>query len=389
MIVLAFNVKSQEYKIDTNNKGLLTLDADVYCFYKDNEYIGYTAYGYTLPGVRLNPSISFQATKNLKFSVGFSALKYWGANVYPAYNYVSVPKYSNDKTQKDFHYMPTFSVNWQINKNLNFIMGNIYHYSYHLLNEPLFNRELEYTEDNEEGLQLLYNGKFFKSDVWLNWQNFNFYDDVDREQFLFGFSSKIIPIDKTFGFDIPLSFMWQHHGGELDTIDAPLDHWSNGNVGLDLFYKPNTKYLNKITASINYYFSKDLKNNTWRFKSGYAFCPSIRLENKNNDLTFGYYSSEKMISFYGSAFFSNLAQRDTNIIYPKNNVFFLSYYYNMNLGKNYDISFQTEWFYKEKTTINKIDVKETERAKISFSFGVVLKAKPKIKLNRVNNLEYE
>lgn len=381
LFLFAITLQGQEEKLQEKDKGEVSFSMPTYVFFKDNEYIGQTAYGYTLPGFRIKPIISFQPLKNLSLSLGMSVLKYWGADIYPCYNYVTVPRYSDTNTQKGFHHLPFFRVNYQVNSKMNFILGDIINTQHHYLSEPLFNEELVYSEDDEEGLQLLYNGTYLQNDIWLNWQNFNFYNDVDREALLLGIAGKIKPINKKISVSIPYSFIWQHHGGELDTLtNVPLDHWSNGSLGLTLSYDLNKKYLSKITGDFSYFFSKDLKNDTWRFSSGHAFFPSLTLENKNCNLKLGYYYSKDMISLYGNAFFSNLSQKNDNITYKDNKLLYMALNYNIYLSQDYSLGFLTQWYYKFSSTLSN-NTKEND--KISFSMGIVLKANPKFDLYKV------
>lgn len=381
LLLLAMTIQGQEEKLQEKDKGDVSFSMPTYVFFKDNEYIGQEAYGYTLPGVRVKPMISYQPLKNLSISIGVSALKYWGADIYPCYNYVSVPRYSDTNTQKGFHHLPFFRVDYQMNSNSNLILGNIINTQHHYLSEPLFNEELVYTQDDEEGVQWLYNSTYLDNDLWLNWQNFNFYNDVDREAFLLGISGRIKPINKKISVSIPYSFLWQHHGGELDTVTSKaLDHWTNGSLGLTLSYNLNKRYLSKIIGDFSYFYSKDLKNDTWRFPAGHAFFPSLTLENNNCNLKLGYYYSKDMISFYGNAFFSNLAQRNSRLTYKDNKLLYLALNYNVLLSKDYSLGFLTQWYYKFGSTL-RYDMKEGD--KISFSFGIVLKANPKFNIYKV------
>ncbi|MDY3620291.1 MAG: hypothetical protein SO104_03920, partial [Prevotella sp.] len=68
-----------DHRIDTAACGELRLNFDALCFFRDNEYKGYLTKGYTLPGYRLQPTVSYQPLKNLRVEVGVSMLHYWGA----------------------------------------------------------------------------------------------------------------------------------------------------------------------------------------------------------------------------------------------------------------------------------------------------------------------
>ena len=46
------------HRIDSASCGELRLNFDALCFFRDNEYKGYLSKGYTLPGYRLQPTVS-------------------------------------------------------------------------------------------------------------------------------------------------------------------------------------------------------------------------------------------------------------------------------------------------------------------------------------------
>ena len=75
------------HRIDSASCCELRLNFDALCFFRDNEYKGSLSKGYTLPGYRLQPTVSYQPLKNLRVEVGVSMLHYWGANKYPNLNY--------------------------------------------------------------------------------------------------------------------------------------------------------------------------------------------------------------------------------------------------------------------------------------------------------------
>lgn len=63
----------------------LYLNVDALAFFKDNEFDGNIAKGYTLPGVRLTPYLTYRPLLNLNLQMGLTALCYDGTNYYPNY----------------------------------------------------------------------------------------------------------------------------------------------------------------------------------------------------------------------------------------------------------------------------------------------------------------
>lgn len=78
-------------------------------FFRNNEYKGDLVKGYTLPGLWILPSVSYQPLKTLKIEAGAYMLRYWGENQYPNTHYTNLPGYETDDTQSAFHAVPFFS----------------------------------------------------------------------------------------------------------------------------------------------------------------------------------------------------------------------------------------------------------------------------------------
>ncbi len=60
-------------------------------FFVDNEYTGVKTAGYTLPGFRLTPTLSYGISDNLFIEAGLSALRFHGAEHYPCIIYANLP----------------------------------------------------------------------------------------------------------------------------------------------------------------------------------------------------------------------------------------------------------------------------------------------------------
>lgn len=352
--------------------------------FNDHEFKRHIAYGYTLGGVRLVPSLEFCFTKETSLQVGVNALRYWGADNYPYHMYTSVPEYEDKNTQKGLHFLPFIRLNWQINPNTSLLVGNTDNTMGHGLNVALWNPELSFSQDFEEGLQLRHYGRYWQNEVWLNWQNFNFVDDVDRESFLLGISGNIHPDkDKARSHSLSFSyaFMWQHHGGELDTLSTlPLDHWLNGGFGLQYSLSLPFKRLSLLSFSLDWVYSKSLKNDTWFFKAGNGFLAKLSACSNNYSLSLAYYYSKDMVSFYAMPFFSNVAQRNPEEYYPDNRLIYARFDYKMYQRPSADISVYADLYYKLDQKTNLCN----ETKDISLSLGLAIKLKVKRLLTNID-----
>ncbi|MDD7621308.1 MAG: hypothetical protein SPJ79_07860, partial [Prevotella sp.] len=77
----------ESHALDTAGVNELRLNIDNLDFFRDNEYKGHLTKGYTLPGFRLRPTVSYQPLSRLRLDGGVYMLHYWGANKYPNLNY--------------------------------------------------------------------------------------------------------------------------------------------------------------------------------------------------------------------------------------------------------------------------------------------------------------
>ena len=78
-------------RVQPEAKGELRVSIDALAFFRDNEYNSAdVTRGYTLPGMWLMPTVSYQPLRNLRMEVGAYMLHYWGANTYPNANYTNL-----------------------------------------------------------------------------------------------------------------------------------------------------------------------------------------------------------------------------------------------------------------------------------------------------------
>ena len=82
-------------------------------FFRNNEYKGELVKGYTLPGLWILPSVSYQPLRSLKIEAGAYMLRYWGESKYPNTHYANLPGYDTGDTQSAFHAVPFFRVHYK------------------------------------------------------------------------------------------------------------------------------------------------------------------------------------------------------------------------------------------------------------------------------------
>jgi hypothetical protein len=97
-------------RCDTDSVEIKTLylDVDALAFFKDNEFDGNIAKGYTLPGVRLTPYLAYRPLPNLNLQLGLTALCYDGTNHYPNYAFHDIVTWKGNAYQGFAHALPFF-----------------------------------------------------------------------------------------------------------------------------------------------------------------------------------------------------------------------------------------------------------------------------------------
>ena len=200
--------------------GDLCLSLRSFTFFKDNEYFNKIADGYTLFGTQLNPQLVYYPTANLRLEGGVFFWKDFG----------------NTRLQQ---VRPTFRATYT-KGNSAFIFGNILPHLNHGYIEPLFNFERVILKPLEEGVQYRYASNRVGLDVWVDWQRQQYRYSNYQEEIAGGFngSVRLTGDDSPVRVSLPLQFTATHHGGQIDTIDQPLQTLFNGATGLEARYVP-------------------------------------------------------------------------------------------------------------------------------------------------------
>lgn len=155
------------YAHDTTQVRQLRIEADVLTFFRDNEYSSKLTRGYSLPGMWLQPKLTYMPMRQIWIEAGAHALIFNGANRYPCYVYHDIGTWKGNQYQKGAHVLPWVRVQAQF-KHLTVVLGDIYGGQNHRLAEPLWNPETNLSQDPETGFQLLWDRKHLHADTWMN-----------------------------------------------------------------------------------------------------------------------------------------------------------------------------------------------------------------------------
>ncbi|MFO7617100.1 MAG: hypothetical protein R6V75_07595 [Bacteroidales bacterium] len=172
-------------------------------FFRNSEFRNSLVTGYTMVGTALEPVLEFRPDRRTLIAGGAQLLKYAGSDRF-------------DRV------MPVIRYQYDRSEHFSLIFGTLYGSAAHRLPEPVFDFEQSLINDYENGIQLLLNYPSFKSDIWLNWEQFIKKGDPFQEMFTAGMNSSIVFYDSPgLRLSAPLITLFRHQGGEIDSTDLP------------------------------------------------------------------------------------------------------------------------------------------------------------------------
>jgi len=243
---------------EENNAGELSLRIKSITFFKDNEYfnnIGHYDFamvsalpafadkgewieGYTLTGFFLHPELIYTASKKVSLRAGVHMLRYSGKD-----------KFSQ--------FRPLFSATVSLSEKTSLTVGSLNGSNSHKLFDPHFNFEKLYNAYSEDGFQITRTGDHFFNDTWINWENFVFKGDSEREILTFGESLRYLT-DPFAGFlrlEVPLQLQFKHFGGQVSDFPESVETYLNFASGLRLTADIANKKLGVAGIEFNKFFN--------------------------------------------------------------------------------------------------------------------------------------
>ncbi|GAA4044109.1 hypothetical protein GCM10022409_32720 [Hymenobacter glaciei] len=277
-------------------RGELRVSLNGFVFFKDNEYFNKIVDGYTLYGTQLNPQLVYYPTKNLRLEGGVFLWKDFG----------------NPQLQQ---VRPTFRATWTTGKQ-QIILGNIRPNLAHNYIEPMFNFERVMLNPLEEGIQTIYRGKRLFLDQWVDWQRQQYRYSNYQEEVAGGLSTsyRISPDDSRWTVALPFQFTAIHHGGQIDTLDKPLQTAFNEAFGLEARYKlkgPNVhavRFNGYVLGFQDYSFTAG----QFPYKYGRGLYLNGTLETRFADVMVSYWQGSRFISPLGGDLYQSASRTVSN-----------------------------------------------------------------------------
>jgi len=301
------------YRLDTADVRALKVEVESISFFRDNEFKSRLADGYSLPGLWVQPKLTYMPIKQIKLELGLQALIFNGANRYPNYVYHDIALWKGGQYTKGAHFLPWFRAQADF-RRISIVLGNIYGGQNHGLIEPLFNPETDLTQDPEMGLQILWNRPHLHADVWLNWQSYIFREDTHQEAFTVGTTWRAMlnaPESRLHWF-LPVQLVAQHRGGEQNVENRGVETIWNGAVGVGMRWNAAMRVLKSLTVEANALLSYQQTGHLWPFKSGAAAHAAVNVGLwRFLDAGAGYFFAPRhFVSLYGNHFYSTLSTLD-------------------------------------------------------------------------------
>lgn len=303
----------QPYAVDTTRINTLGLELEALAFFKDNEYDGSVQSGYSLPGVRLQPRLTYTPLRQIKLELGLHATIYSGASKYPCYVFHDIATWKGDQYQSGAHLLPFFRATASF-RHITLAVGNIYGGTTHGFSEVMYNPELVLTDDPEMGFQMIVDTRRWHSDLWINWQSYIFRESTHQEAFTVGWTQDINIWKRrrsgtaVHSLSIPIQLSLQHRGGEQDNTHTGVQTIANGALGLAYRYSaPDNRVVTGVSAEALALGCLQQSGRLWPFRSGAAMWVRGSVDFiRDLRATVGFFRANDFCSLYGNPFFGTL-----------------------------------------------------------------------------------
>lgn len=385
----------QPYRVDSTQTKTLGIELEALAFFKDNEFDGNVQRGYSLPGVRLQPRLTYTPIDEIKLELGLHATIYSGANKYPCYVFHDIATWKGDQYQSGAHLLPFFRATARF-KSITLAVGDIYGGATHGFVEPMYNPELILTDDPEMGFQMIVDTKRWHSDLWMNWQSYIFKESSHQEAFTVGWTQNInvwkrTKEDRTHSLNIPIQLVIQHRGGEQDNTKMGVQTIANGALGMGYEYKaPGNRIVTGVQAEVMALYCLQQSGNLWPFKNGPALWVKASVDFiRDLRVTAGFFSAKDFCSLYGSQYFGTLSTKRAGGRFDEMNTGLISLEYSRTFANAYTIGANLKaYIYKTGSLALPADDTHPEPYTIPgefrtpFSFGVYFRCSPSFVLKR-------
>ncbi|AWM33479.1 hypothetical protein [Hymenobacter nivis] len=277
----------------TPQAGDLRISLNAFTFFKDNEYFNDIVEGYTLFGTQLNPQLVYYPTKELRLEAGVFLWKDFG-----------------NPTLRQVR--PTYRATWTHGPH-QFIFGNIRANLNHGYIEPLLDFERVMLKPLEEGLQYRLHTQRISLDVWVDWLRQEYAGVSYQEQIAGGLSGsyRLTRPESPVDVSIPLQFTAQHHGGQIDTLHAPVQTLFNYATGVVARVPLHGSVLQAVRLNAYGLLFDDHSFSNYRlpYQTGKGLYINGTLETRYFDVMASYWQGHQFFAPLGGNYYQSIASR--------------------------------------------------------------------------------
>jgi len=329
--------------LDTSEVKNLDFRVESMSFFHNTEYMGDIVDGYTWTGAWLRPKLSYTFSDKLKLEVGGHFLRY----------------HSRD----DFTVVrPWFSAQYQMFPKMKAIFGNLNLNRNQGLVKQLWEPERIMTDAPREGVQFIYESKYFEMQNWMSWEQFILRGDPFQEHFTFGLSGsgQIFP-NSGLRIHIPLQLLVYHQGGEIDSSPLGVVTHYNYATGLETQFKVGDGFLKNIDLNLHWvgYQCPDGPA-PYGYDNGHGYSVTVAGDTRFGKFSFDYWNAYQFIAPYGKRIYMSISDRDIALSQTDRSQVAFNYMMKQHILKDIEFAFQGEALYDFLTS------------KFSFAFGYYL-----------------
>ncbi|WP_201977381.1 hypothetical protein [Hymenobacter rubidus] len=243
----------------------------------------------------MNPQLVYYPTNNLRIEGGVFLWKDFG----------------NPQLKQ---VRPTYRATWT-KGNQQFIFGNIRSNLNHNYIEPLFNFERVMLNPLEEGLQYRYLSNKLFLDVWVDWQRQQYRYSNYQEEIAGGLSSSysLTRPESAIQVALPFQFTAIHHGGQIDTLDKPLQTLFNEALGVEArMMLGNRHRALRFNGYVLGFQDHSPTEGQLPFKYGQGLYLNTTLETRYADVMLSYWRGSRFIAPLGGDLYQSASRTVSN-----------------------------------------------------------------------------
>ena len=292
----------QQIPVNAADANEIRISVSAFGFFKNNEYFNKIADGYTLFGYQLNPKLIYYPAPFVRLEAGAFLWRDFGSS-----GYHDIAPTFTAKIQRD---------DWAL------LFGTLEGNLNHGYIEPLYDFERVITNRLENGLQYRLNTHAVALDAWIDWNNMLYRGENDQERIHGGTALNLLLLERqgrenssdSLRLTLPLQFVAQHRGGQIDASDLPLTTLANAAVGLELEKVYSRRVLHRLYTRNYLVGFKDFSNEYQEpYRQGTGIYLNAGVDTKPLNMMLSYWQGDGYIADLGGRLYQSAS---TTYKYP-------------------------------------------------------------------------